>query len=222
MFLRELAQSNNQKLAKINSKLKELYKVKLSSAASLNELYGEANSLIKENASIVSDTLKVHQHPTYMRNLLMLEGINILIQEKESLVYDNKFESILETLTGLIGESISSGTPITIDDVMDVYESSAGNSQYNSVLVRAIIENFVSATLEEYEEEEKRGKFDTPTWDELRRFADHLYKKKYGNEPVDKVEDDTNFYQPKAKDLAKQHRPGMMRGLTTKLGKNNE
>lgn len=220
MFLQELNETKTGQFNNINRKLRELYKINVSADAQLNDLYEEARKAIRENNEIRQQTLRVHEHPAYNKNLLLLDALSIVIQEKEQVVYDKRFEKILETLTSYIGANLSEGNDITLNDVMEVFNEGA-NGKYNAVLVRAILENFLFSALkdEELDEVGDDESYNCHVSPELRDLADREYKKRYGNSPVDEYDDEMAFYEPKAKELAKKTRPSLLRGLAQKLGR---
>jgi hypothetical protein len=208
MFLCDLNQTGKHKLANINGFLKNNYSVSISENASLNDLYDALFGVIKRNQVIREDTQLTHLNPVYSQNILIIEGLSTLINEKEKSHYDGMFEEVLVALAGFIAETVEeTGDLPLVEDVVSIY-TSTGNDKYNTVLMKKIIEGFmksVSPTLEK-----NYGK----TLSDVTHVS--ASSSLYGESLVN------DFFQSKSSKLLKQYERSMVNEMYKILGNPHE
>jgi len=148
MLLNELQISNNKKLAKINKALKESFGFTLVSTIEPNKL----NSLYKKISNDLYSmklNLGTPKAPEYTKQMLVLEGLKILINESEhDMAASAAYQRVLGWLKEYVRKAMLVGDPESeaIYDAMKQYNSS--KYRWPSEKVRADLE-FAVAGVEE-------------------------------------------------------------------------
>lgn len=216
MLLNEFHDTGAKRFDKVNKKLNQLYGVKISTNVSLNDLYDELSSVMAENETLQMTRSHLHENPTYTKNLLLREGLSLLISEKEKEVYDKKFFLVLESLSKYAADCFRNNLDVSLDDIVEVYKET-GHGVYNENVIKYALHEIISEGISEERWVDDDGESpyrETPTLTD-RELADRLYKKEFGDETVA----DHDFYKKKARRVIKKDKPSMVKKFMSKLGR---
>lgn len=212
MLLEDFNQVSTHQLRTLNDILTKDYGVSMSFDSPINDLKLLESKLVDDNERIKLRDSLPQLNPEFSKNLLILESLRIVIEEKENeVVYDSVYNNVLETLVEYIAESIISENTIDIAGAIEVYKET-GYDGYDVKEIGTVLESFF--TDEDVIREAKESNWWVPD-ERTQAYVDKAYKDRFGDEGLDDHDwGDEVAPGPRKRKMARNAaKPGMMNRL---------
>lgn len=211
MLVRDLQGNPETRVNKLNSYISERYGVSLRQKMPLPEIYGELASLMEQNMNIREQEAAVHLNETYNRNILLMEGMMLVVEEEEDRwLSDPRFQQVLLTLCEYVAECVSdTGKIPSADKVASIYKQT-GDTKYSPIIIEKVFENFLS------EVANNNASLSETTLNDVTHIMPSTNEVMYGHDVINA------FFASRSAKLAEQYKDAMVSQFNSKLGNNNE